>query len=176
MPEPRVEYKVWIEIEEIHRDGPPGDEDRYVADPMPHVADVFDTRDEAEEYRQRLITGRDSITDDESKRKIIFLSKDALSIAAGVRESDEDPTCGGAGGGGGSVEFTSGNSSSGQSHTTLLLPCANWKVLGRDPGTGNIPQGYKYVDKELDQSTCKLVLIKHRKLIKAVCQEPHRPG
>ncbi len=55
MSEPRVEYKVWIEIEEIHRDGLEGDEETYVADPMPQAADECNTREEAEDLRQRLL-------------------------------------------------------------------------------------------------------------------------
>jgi len=109
---------------------------------------------------------KNKVPDDESKNRIIFLSKDT-SIVAGVRGSDEDPTCRLEGEGGGSAEFTS--STSGHSHTTPL-PCANWTILGPDPGFGQSPKGYKYLDKELDDGTCKLVLIKHRTLVKAVCQ------
>jgi len=53
-------------------------------------------------------------------------------------------------------------SPSGQAHTTDL-PCQNWQLLG----STSAPKGYKYLDRELDDGTARIVVWKEHDLLKA---------
>src|SRR5262249_6609790 len=71
-----------------------------------------------------------------------------------------DPRCNGDPAGTVKVTLTV-SSASGQVHTAAL-PCQNWQVLG-----GSIAKGYKYLDRELDDGTARIVVWKDRNLVKA---------
>ena len=101
---------------------------------------------------------KDKVPNDESKRKIVILSKDAgVSFPAPL--STEDPRCNASPVGTDKVVLTVSSSTSGQSHS-IGLPCENWKMLGND----NNPRGYRYRDRELDDGTVKVVVWKQGKL------------
>jgi hypothetical protein len=103
---------------------------------------------------------KNKLPKDESKNKIVFMSKDP-SIAIPTPESSDDPRCGR--GDGGSITVSSALSLRSYSQ---LLPCDNWTLVG----TATSPKGYKYRDMRLDEGACKLVLLKDGLLIKALCQ------
>jgi hypothetical protein len=46
------------------------------------------------------------------------------------------------------------------------LPCQNWSLIG----SASNPKGYRYKDKELDDSTAKVIVWKDGKLLKTVLQ------
>lgn len=110
---------------------------------------------------------KNKLPDKEEKNKILVVAKDS-EVAAGDVGSPADPRCVADGGGGMGGMLTVSSATSGQSHTTTL-PCENWKRVGRDPGTGNAPKGYKYTDKKLLSGTCKSILIKNGKIVKILC-------
>ncbi len=101
---------------------------------------------------------RDRLDDDESKRKIVLLSKDA-GVTPPAPSSADDPRCNGSPLGTVKASVTIASAASGQSHTTPL-PCENWKMLGRSSN----PKGFRYKDKELDDGTAKVVVWKQGKL------------
>jgi hypothetical protein len=41
--------------------------------------------------------------------------------------------------------------------------------MGKNPGAGEVPKGYKYTDNKLVHSACKKVIIKNGKQVKALC-------
>jgi YVTN family beta-propeller protein len=101
---------------------------------------------------------KDDAGNNESKRKMVILGKDA-AVAIPVPGSADDPTCNGDPSGTVKVSLTVSSTSSGQVHRTDL-PCQNWTLLG----TPASPKGYKYKDKELDDGTVKAALWKSGKL------------
>ncbi len=101
---------------------------------------------------------KDKVPDDESKRKVVLLSKDA-GVGFPAPLSTEDPRCNGSASGTAKVTLTISSSGSGESHT-IGLPCQNWDLLGNAAS----PKGYKYKDKELDDGTVKVVSWKQGKL------------
>jgi subtilisin family serine protease len=103
---------------------------------------------------------KNKLPEDESKNKIVFMSKDA-SIEIPTPESSDDPRCGR--GDGGSITVSSALSLQSYSQS---LPCDNWTLIG----SATSPKGYKYRDQELDEGACKLVLLKDGLLMKALCQ------
>jgi hypothetical protein len=96
----------------------------------------------------------------ETRKKIVFVAKDP-QVVIGAAGSGSDPRCSGAGGGGATLVVSS--EASGQS-VSIPLPCANWQASG----TPAFP-GYKYVDKDLSEGPCKVVLIRAGKKVKARC-------
>lgn len=110
---------------------------------------------------------------DESKRKIKWISKDAAVIAP-ARGGSADPRCiaDGGSGSGGQLRFRSDRSAASTEDTfRIALPCENWKALGSDAN----PKGYKYLDRELDDGPCKVVIIKDQQLLKALCSAKVSP-
>ena len=93
-----------------------------------------------------------------ANNKIVFLSKDA-SIALAASPA-EDPRCVPDGGSGAGGTITVSSVATGESFT-ISLPCAGWTT--NTPGTL-----YKY--KDTSGATCKIVIIKGAKLLKAVCK------
>jgi cytochrome c553 len=110
---------------------------------------------------------RNKLPNNKKKNKIVLVAPDS-HVAAGEIGSSADPRCAGAGGSGSGGSLTVSSQTSGQSHTTDL-PCVNWTRMGKNPGAGSVPKGYRYTDKELNNGTCKVVMIKHGKLVKALC-------
>ncbi|MEE8556300.1 MAG: S8 family serine peptidase [Myxococcota bacterium] len=102
---------------------------------------------------------KNAVPDNESRNRIVFVSRDP-DIATGAPGSASDPRCGA--GGGGSLSVFS--SSTGQTFPQRL-PCENWTLLGQETN----PKGYKYLDRELDQGPCKVVLVKEGRLARALC-------
>ncbi len=92
---------------------------------------------------------------DPSKRKIVFVSKDASAPALIGAEA---PTQAGA-------SVTIYNPTTGETDT-FNLPASGWKGLGRPPGV----KGYKYKDKTLANGPCKVAVVKPGKLVKVVCR------
>ena len=101
---------------------------------------------------------KDKVPDDESKRKVVLLSKDP-SVGFPTPMSANDPRCNGSAVGTEKVTLTVAGAASGESHT-IGLPCQNWDLLGNEAN----PKGYKYKDKELDDGTVKVVSWKQGKL------------
>ncbi len=92
---------------------------------------------------------------DPSKRKVVYLSKDA---GAPLLVGAEAPTQAGA-------SVTLYSPSTGEKDT-FDLPAGGWKGLGNPPGS----KGYKYKDKQQANGPCKVAVIKPGKLLKAVCK------
>ena len=91
-----------------------------------------------------------------ANNKLVYLSKDTtIALPA---DATQDPRCPAAGSN--SAQLTVGSVTSGESFT-IGLPCGNWSVNG----AGNT---YKY--KDTSGATCKIVIIKGAKLLKAVCK------
>ena len=103
---------------------------------------------------------KNALPDDESKNKIILLTK-STAIAIPAPGSAGDPRCNGDPTGTVRATLTF-SSPSGQTHSTNL-PCQNWQLIG---SVGS-PKGYKYVDRELDDGTAKTVTWKDHGLLKA---------
>jgi len=88
--------------------------------------------------------------------KVVYLSKDtSVALPGGALE---DPRCPAAGSGG--AQITVSSVATGEAFT-IGLPCMNWTVNA----AGNL---YKYRD--TTGSTCRIVMIKANKLVKAVCK------
>jgi len=111
----------------------------------------------------RRIKLNDRVPDNESKRKIVIVTKDA-GIDFPAPDSADDPRCGANPSGTVRATLTVSSSTSGQSHTTDL-PCQNWKLIGK---TTN-PKGYRYRDRQLDDGTAKVIVWRDGKL-RAVLQ------
>jgi hypothetical protein len=111
---------------------------------------------------------QNALPDDPTRNRLVFVSKDP-GISVGAVGSDSDPRCQEHGGGdaGGRLEVESLTSGE---HFVADLPCENWRLWGRDPGAGNLPRGYKYMDRRLDAGPCRLVLIKPGRVLSAVCR------
>ena len=105
-----------------------------------------------------LLVIKNKLPDDETKNRIVCLATGG-QVTSPTAGGSGDPTCGAAGGGGGSITFSS--ATSGQSFTSPL-PCANWRAAKNG--------GYRYLDRQLDQGACKLVIIKQGKILKTLCQ------
>lgn len=101
---------------------------------------------------------KDKVPDNESKRKIVILSKDA-GVGFPAALSANDPRCNGSPVGTSKATLTVASATSGQSHV-IGLPCQNWTLLGNPSN----PSGYKYKDKELDDGTVKVAVWKAGKL------------
>jgi DNA-binding beta-propeller fold protein YncE len=101
---------------------------------------------------------KNTVPDDEAKRKIVVVSKDA-SISPPAPEGPGDPRCGADPSGTVKARLRVASTASGQSHTTDL-PCENWALLG----TPAAPKGYKYKDPEQDEGTAKSITWKARQL------------
>ena len=99
--------------------------------------------------------------DDESKNKIILLSKSS-TITTPAPGSADDPRCNSDPSGTVKATLELSSAASGESHTTDL-PCENWSLLGSVTN----PKGYKYSDSELDDGTAKKVIWKDGKQLKA---------
>ena len=97
------------------------------------------------------------IPDDEARNRII-LSVRSETLGISAPGSDGDPTCAGAGGGGARLTFRS--ATTGESHTTVL-PCQGW--TGRKTGS------WRYADRKLEVSTCKMVQIRSERSLRATC-------
>jgi hypothetical protein len=108
---------------------------------------------------------RNRLPDDESRNRLVFVSRDP-SIMMARPGSAADPRCGF--GDGGSIEVTS--PSSGETFTASL-PCENWHLLG----TQTSPRGYRYRDPRLALGPCRRVTIAHGRMIRAKCmgRGPH---
>jgi hypothetical protein len=91
-----------------------------------------------------------------ANNKVVYLSKDTTIQLPGP--ATEDPRCPSNGSGG--AQLTVGSVATGESFT-IGLPCMNWTV--NTAGTL-----YKY--KDVSGSTCKIVLVKGNRLVKAVCK------
>jgi hypothetical protein len=91
-----------------------------------------------------------------ANNKVVFLSKDTSIALPG--SALEDPRCPAAGTD--SAQLTVSSVATGEGFT-IGLPCMNWTVNT----SGNL---YKYRD--TTGSTCRVVLIKANKLVKAVCK------
>jgi hypothetical protein len=107
---------------------------------------------------------KDRLPDDESKRKVIVLMKDA-AVAAPAPGGADDPRCNGDASGTVKATLVVSSVQSAQSHTTDL-PCQNWQLLGSAAN----PKGYKYKDSELDDGTAKIVVWKDGSQVKAILQ------
>jgi hypothetical protein len=98
----------------------------------------------------RRLVIRNRLPDNESRNRIVFVSR-GPGIAAATPGSAGDPRCGA--GDGGELEIYS--ASSGQS-LQAFLPCQNWTLLGKEQS----PRGYRYLDREMDDGPCKVVMIR----------------
>jgi DNA-binding beta-propeller fold protein YncE len=101
---------------------------------------------------------KNSIPDDELKRKIVVVSKDP-AITPPAPGGPGDPRCGSdpAGTVKATLKVVSGTTA--KSHTTDL-PCQNWTMLGN----ATTPKGYKYKDPEQNEGTAKTVTWKAKTL------------
>jgi hypothetical protein len=104
---------------------------------------------------------KNKLPDDESKNKIIVLSK-SPSITTPALNSSADPRCNADPSGTVKATIEVASTPGGQS-LSVPLPCQNWKLLG---STSN-PKGYKYADPELDDGVVKLVMWKTGNQLKA---------
>jgi len=111
-----------------------------------------------------LITGRRLLIKNPpsgtTKNKVVFLSKDGASIDLPLGVT-EDPRC--APDGSGAASFTVSSADAGESFTINLggANCVNWSVNS----AGN---RYKY--KDSSGATCKTVIVKDQRLVKAICK------
>ncbi len=112
--------------------------------------------------RKLIIKNR--LPDDESKNKIILLSKDA-GITTPPPGDNGDPRCGSDPSGTVKATLTLSSAASGESHSSDL-PCQNWELIGSETN----PKGYKYKDRELDDGTAKVVVWKDGNQLKAILQ------
>jgi hypothetical protein len=104
---------------------------------------------------------KNKIPDDESKNKIIVMSK-STSITTPAPGSGDDPRCNADPSGTVKATLTLASTTSGQSYSTDL-PCQNWDLIGSPTN----PKGYKYSDPELNDGTAKKVIWKNGKQLKA---------
>jgi hypothetical protein len=101
---------------------------------------------------------KNTIPDDELKRKIVVLSKDA-AISPPPPGSPSDPRCGSDPFGTVKAKLRVVSTTSGQSESTDL-PCQNWGLIG----SAASPKGYQYKDPEQNDGTAKSVKWKARQL------------
>lgn len=104
----------------------------------------------------RRLVIKNRVPDNEQRNRVIFAARSG-ALALAPPGSAGDPTCAGVGGGGALLTISSARS--GQSHSTPL-PCQNWSAA---------PSGYKYRDRELDDGTCKLIVIRDGRVLRATC-------
>jgi DNA-binding beta-propeller fold protein YncE len=104
---------------------------------------------------------KNKLPDDESKNKIIVLSK-SPSITTPALNSSADPRCNADPSGTVKATIEVSSTPGGQS-LSVPLPCQNWKLLG----SSTSPKGYKYADPELDDGVVKLVMWKTANQLKA---------
>ena len=103
--------------------------------------------------KKLLITNPPSGT---TNNKIVFLSKDtSIALPASALEDPRCPT-----NGSDNAQLTVSSVATGES-ASIALPCANWTVNG----AGTL---YKY--KDTSGASCKIVIVKGGKLVKAVCK------
>jgi hypothetical protein len=93
-----------------------------------------------------------------ANNKVVFLSKDPVIAIPGTMA--EDPRCVPAGGSGAGGVLIVNDPVTSESFT-INLPCGLWTING----AGNL---YKY--KDTTGATCKIVMVKSTKLVKAVCK------
>jgi 6-phosphogluconolactonase (cycloisomerase 2 family) len=118
-----------------------------------------------------LLTGRRLLmrdsADNPEKRKGKWLAIDA-NVVAPERDFANDPRCSHSQPDGtvnGTIRFFSdGSGGSMQDTGQIPLPCQNWKSLGTD-----IPKGFTYKDKKLDDGPCKKVQVRNGKRLTATC-------
>jgi DNA-binding beta-propeller fold protein YncE len=101
---------------------------------------------------------KNALPDDETRRKIVVVSKDP-AITPAAPGGPGDPRCGGDPFGTEKAELVIVSPTTGHSQTSKL-PCQNWTLLGSIAS----PKGYKYKDPELDDGTAKSVTWKARRL------------
>ncbi len=101
---------------------------------------------------------KDRSDDNESRRKIVLVSKDA-SITFPAQMSANDPRCNGQPSGSFNTTLTIASSASGETHS-VDLACQNWKALGN----ASNHKGYRYRDRELDDGTAQVVTWRAGKL------------
>ncbi len=101
---------------------------------------------------------KNTIPDQEIKRKIVVISKD-LAISPAAPGSAGDPRCGSDPVGTVKAKLRIVSETTGQSESANL-PCQNWALLG---SAGN-PKGYQYKDPDQTESTAKAVRWKARQL------------
>jgi DNA-binding beta-propeller fold protein YncE len=104
---------------------------------------------------------KDSPSDDEARRRIVVVTRDAPSAPA--PDSAGDPRCGADPSGTVKARLRVASQMSGQSHETPL-PCQNWELLG----STSAPRGYRYRDPELNDGTARRIVWKDGKLLRAV--------
>lgn len=104
----------------------------------------------------RRLVVKNQIPDNEDRNRILVSARSG-ALAIGAPGSAGDPTCSGVGGGGGRITFSS--ATSGETHTSPL-PCHNWTATRGS---------YRYRDRELDDGTCKLIVIRGGRALRATC-------
>jgi len=95
-----------------------------------------------------------------TKNKVVFLSKDGANIDLPTGPT-EDPRC--VPDGTGAASFSVSSADLGESFTISLggVNCANWTV-------NNAGNRYKY--KDTSGATCKIVIVKDQRIVKAICK------
>jgi YVTN family beta-propeller protein len=104
------------------------------------------------------VTIKDTLTNNESRRRISVFSKDS-GISVPAPGGAGDPRCNASPNGTVKASVTIASPDSGQSHSADL-PCQNWKLIGKATN----PKGYKYRNRDLDAGTVKTVLWKSGRL------------
>jgi hypothetical protein len=99
---------------------------------------------------------KNTIPDDELKRKIVVISKDLAITTPGAAG---DPRCGSDPFGTVKARIRVVSTTTGQSETSDL-PCQNWALIG----SAATPKGYQYKDPEQNDGTAKSVKWKARQL------------
>jgi hypothetical protein len=112
---------------------------------------------------KRLVIRDYADPDDYSRRKIIVYAKDAGSIHAPAASPMSTGATVVVQGNGPTLDSQTFNLPSGAYDPETRL---GWKELGNPAGS----KGYKFIDKDLANSACKLVLLKPGSLLKALCK------
>ena len=102
----------------------------------------------------RKLLVKNALPDNESKNKVVFLSKDAAIDSPGQFAAG-DPRCDGDPSGTVKASLEVRSATTGEVHSTDL-PCQNWQALGSLAR----PRGYRYRDVSLAAGTAKIVLWK----------------
>jgi cysteine-rich repeat protein len=117
--------------------------------------------------QDQVLSGRKMVVRDKggdsSKRKIVVLSRD-FGVQVPPVGSAGDPTIH-------SATFRIWNPNDPNKLETFPLPSSGWEALGSPPGS----KGYQYRDAEYLNGPCKVVLLKTRKLFRAVCVNRRDP-